>query len=656
MNAAERQVMPVLEEESTPAAAREETEPAPSSSTAGKHAWASLLARVRARPVVRVELPAVLWLAATIALGASVGAAVPRTGLDGSWITGITIARTQGHRFGSDLVFTFGPWGFLERPLLVNNQQFVLGALFAVAAATAMYAVGYACLRRSLSAAVAAPAAFAVTVAAPVGEPGLKFLCASLVAGILILEKRRATRTGGWRGAWPTASLAALAGLMLQVKFSEGTAILAVTGIVAISVPSLRSLAWNAGAAAGAFIAVLALGWLAAGQAPGDLGPWLRGSWQLSSGYQEAMAVEAQDRVVGYVLAVLLALVAGAAAVRTARRHRGIVALGVVLLVLATLEFGFKHGFTRHDGGHEVTFFLITGFLLLALAYRARRPIAVFLAAALALALVPATIDQFDPFAARDRWRASAEAVLNDEFRAQLLDEGQWQVQDRYRVPSAMVAETVGHPVSVDPFETTVAWAYSMSWNPVPVFQSYAAYSRPLDELNARAIVAAPADQIVLRQALEMIDERNTRWETPRYLLALACNYTAGAAEGQWSLLHHGENRCAEPRNVLHREIGADEVVETPAVGPNEILVARFTPQSDGVLSTMGQTVLKDWSPFTITADGRRFRLPEALADGPLMMSFPAGLGWAAPFDGFHYQRLSFSKAGTLEFQVVAVS
>jgi hypothetical protein len=84
--------------------------------------------------------------------------------------------------------------------------------------------------------------------------------------------------------------------------------------------------------------------------------------------------------------------------------------------------------------------------------------------------------------------------------------------------------------------------------------------------------------------------------------------------------------------------------------------VARFTPEPDGLLTALGNAVLKDWTPLTATTEQGRFRVPEALATGPLMVSFPAELGWAAPFDGFQYKRLGFNRPGTLRFQVVRVT
>jgi hypothetical protein len=594
---------------------------------------------------------ALAWLAVTIALGAAGVTRVPAAGLDPSWFTVLGRAAAEHRRFGHDLVFTFGPWGFLDRPVLFTGRHFTLGVLFEVAATTAMFCAAYACVKRKWSPRIAAPAAFGFTVATIVGDPGPRIICAGLVFALLTIARRGATKSQASPDAWPTVLLAAGAALMVQVKLSEGLALFALAGIVAISVRTLRAFAVNVAAAVATFTVTFLLLWLIAGQRLGDLASWLRYSWELASGYEGAMAMP-PDTIEGYGLAALLALIAVTLAVGMARRYRGLVGLGVVLLVVAMLEFAFKDGFIRKGG---YTYFTIGAFVLIALASYARRPAAVLAAAAVALVLVPTSLDQFDPFAARDRWRRSAEAILNTDHRLQMQAAAAGQARAEYQLSARMVAASKGHPVSVDLWEATLPWAYSLNWNPVPVFQAYAAYTPALDELNAHAIATAPSDQIVLRQNQDTIDARNTRWETPRYLLALACNYKVEMNEGRWSLLRHGENSCSQPRNLGVRTVNTGEVVEAPTVGPNEILVARFTPRSDGLLTSVTRAVLKDRSSLVVTADDRPYRLPKGLAGSPLMVSFPETLGWAEPFNDFHYKHLSFNRAGTLEFQVVPV-
>lgn len=589
-----------------------------------------------------------LWCAGAVALGTGVAAKAPATGLDPGWVTAINLAAAEGRRFGPDLVFTFGPWGFLDHPLAVDGRDFAVGLLFGAAVTAALFCAAYVCLRHTWSPMVAGAVAFAVTLARPVTEPGLGVVCAGLLLALHTVRQRSAGPRPGWRDTWPTALLAAAGALMVQVKFSEGVAVVALAGIVTVCPPSWRGLA----VAAAVFPTVFVAAWLLSGQPLGDVAAWLRGSWQLTNGYPEAMALGGFHEVRSYLVAAVLVVAAAWLTARTARAGGRTLAVGAVLLVAATLGLAFKNGFTRHDAVHEPAFLMVAAFTLVALARYARRPALVLALVALAVAAGPRDLHRFDPVAAAGRWWTSAAVVVDDSERARLLERGALAARAEYGLPAGVVAATAGHPVSVDPWEATLPWAYGMRWEPLPVFQVYAAYTPYLDELNARALASAPADQIVLREDRAPIDGRNSRWETPRYQLVIACEYTHDMREGRWSLLRHGPDRCGEPRTVATREVRAGETVDTPAVGPDEILVARFAPRPDGILSSLGNTLFKDRSPFTVTADGQPFRLPEKLAGGPLLVALSDAV---APGDAFAYRQLSFATAGRLEFQIVTV-
>jgi hypothetical protein len=81
---------------------------------------------------------------------------------------------------------------------------------------------------------------------------------------------------------------------------------------------------------------------------------------------------------------------------------------------------------------------------------------------------------------------------------------------------SAHVVTAVGdRPVAVDPFDVGVAWAYGLSWRPVPVMQPYFAYTRSLDERAARALLATPGLAVLREETV--VDDRFQLWDTPPY-------------------------------------------------------------------------------------------------------------------------------------------
>ncbi|MEU8331532.1 hypothetical protein [Micromonospora sp. NPDC048839] len=600
-------------------------------------------------------MPALAWFALTLLIAGAPSTLMPSPGFDPSWQAGIGFAVTENLKYGRDIVFNYGPWGFVDWPQHVSRPQAVLGFLFTTAAVSALYWVVYHCVRLRWSAGVAGVVAFAVAVASAPAGPGGRLVYAGLLFALLTLRDRITNARTDWRDTLPTALLTAVGTLLFQVKYSEGVVLLAVAGLVAVSTGSVRGLLRGVAVFLATAVVVFLTLWLAAGQRIADIVPWVRGSQEISTGYQEALAIEQGEFVVGYIFAGALTILIGFLALRQALRHRSVAAVGIFAVSGVMLAFGFKHGFTRHDPAHEVSFFMASGFLLVGFVAWSRRPAVVLAAATAALIMTPFGLVTFDPFVARNQWRTGVELLVHDEYRLTAVDTAKARARETYKVPESVLNDLRGRPVHVDPAELTLPWAYSLDWRPVPVFQTFSAYTRYLDELNAEALIDAPADQVVLQQSTAGIDARNIRWDTPRYLLALACNYRVGARAEGWSVLHHGENRCSPPRTLLTQPVTAGTPVPVPQPGKNEMVVARYTPKSDSALVSLVHLGLKDWSPIEIGIDGATFRIPEALTDGPLLASFPAALAWQAPFDAFHYRQLTFNTPGTVEFQVITV-
>jgi hypothetical protein len=81
----------------------------------------------------------------------------------------------------------------------------------------------------------------------------------------------------------------------------------------------------------------------------------------------------------------------------------------------------------------------------------------------------------------------------------------------------------------------------------------------------------------------------------------------------------------------------------------------RFTPDPPGLLARAVDAVVKDWSPIHITTVNGTYRVPKALADGPLMMSLPSSMGWEGEYGAAHYRWFTVDHPGTVEFETVAV-
>lgn len=595
------------------------------------------------------------WLLLSLFLGVGTQAKVPTTGLDPSWVTALN---TYGDlRFGPELIFTYGPWGFLDVPLIVSRPFFLLALLAAVAATGALWLVTYSALTRVCSTSVAAAASSVVVVIAGTAETSSIALCAAAGAVLLRLlpVDGSSARPRGWGAALYPAGLSVVAALAVQIKVSDGVVIAALAvGLAVVATSVAAALVQVAGTLAAMVVATVVL-WLVRGQSAGDLSTWLAGSFQLVRGYGEALSIEVAPIVPGYLGLLGVVVLAVASTVPALRGRSRDVQVVVAATMLMVLTFAFKDGFTRHDRFHEPGFFLITGGVLVVLVGVSRRPAPALIGACLALVLATPALAIFDPVSAVNRWRYTTEVLLNPTFGSSQLDRARAEAQSIYALPESIRSDLeTGVPVTIDPWEVTVAWAYDLNWAPIPVFQTYAAVTDDLDRRNAEAITNAPDHQRVLRRDEAPIDGHRGIWDSPRYQLAIACNYGITAREGLWVLLRHRAPRCEAAEELTTQRVAADETVTVPEAGDDEIVLASFTPDRAGLAARLGALALKNFRHLLVSADGETYRVSRMSTTGPLLVSFPAVEDGA--FDAFSIAELAFSKPGEISFSSVRVA
>jgi hypothetical protein len=608
------------------------------------------------------RLRAILWLAATVVLIGPARVSGPGVGLDPGWASGLNLARRAEIRYGRELIFTFGPWGFLDEPLALSRLDFVLGLVFSVASVVAVWLLIWAVLRSTLRPKLAGLVVSLLTLTlSSVSSPS--FLLAAVAAISCLLYVRQ---TPTLSRIWCPVAVAGLGGLLLQVKFSEGLAVSVFAFAACLTSPRARLLR-TASSAVTWLVTSLVL-WVVAGQSVSDIGPWLRESTDLVKGYSSAMSAESYPdafSLVAYATALLLIISVLVLGWLRNTDRRALPHLGEVVVTVGALFFGFKETFTRHDPEHNAAFFVIAALLLCSLVeWGPRMRVTALLIALASLLASPATSTyvRANPL---DAWALTWQFLTSDGSQSALLNQARANDQAVFGLPVAMVEATRGRSVSVDPWEVSMVWAYSMKWRPMPVFQGFAAYTSSLDQLNANAAKAAHDDQMIIRATtvstedrLTLIDGRNPMWESPMYTLTAICNYTFVTADKRWMLLRKNTNRCGDPTPATDAlSVSAGEPVQVPSAGAGQIVTASFVPTKPDVFVSMAQLVFKDLEPLTASVDGESFRLPEGLASGPLVAVLPRTLDWPTEFRGYTSARsISFSRPGKVQFHTILMS
>lgn len=580
------------------------------------------------------------FLAALLAvLTWPVTSVVPTVGPDPSWVAGLYMATGSGLDFGREVVFTYGPLGFLGTPVLYDQQLWILAFLFQAAVHLALALSLLWTARRAVPLAVALVACYCLLVVGQIEASAVLFAflwCFAVLARLDVPFSLRAFAIAG----------GVLAAVELLVKANYGLAILGLLLITLFGLPDRRrSLPLFALSGLAAFLAA----WLLADQGLGAVPAFVSHGLEVASGYSGAMG--ADILAVGWQLpaalvATALLLAATALATWGDLAPRRLAALGLVAFFCF---MAFKQGFVRQGLGGTPEFFVLLLGAALAVGTclpPPRRATATALAVpflVLALAASPGTSvwRSLQPQSHVESMRGGLDALLIPSERERLAADGRDWMRSTYRVDPAILRAIGERSVHIDPWEAGVAWAYGLDWQPLPVMQSYVAYSPSLDALNAAALAGGGAPEVILRHRFESvggsgsggIDDRFPGWESPAAMRAMLCNYRAVRTGPRWQLLEHAPDRCGEPRLIATAEGSTGEPIAVPrSPGGDELVFARV--EGLGVTGAESiRTVLyrSRRRSVTLGRDGTWGMVAGTAGDG-LIMRIPSAADFPPPF------------------------
>jgi hypothetical protein len=557
--------------------------------------------------------------------------ATAKIGIDVSWIVGLHLAARRELLFGRDIVFTFGPLGFLGSP-----QPYI--AWTSVAALLFVAAVHFtACLtllhlaRQTLG----LPKATVLVLAAAFTFPwiaGWGLYGILLFAAVATALYRRRER--------PTEILFAVAlGLAIGVaglgKFNVAIVgmVIAVLGVASTARSPLRSIA-AFGVAAAITIVIL---WLATGQRLADLPVYVSSGVDLSVGYSQSMgATYPQTEWMSGVALLATFVLIGVFWRRASTLPRRDCAV-LCVITAVTILAAYKGGFTR--AGVGVGIYLAT---LLAIwpvvAPRERSwaaagiPLAGIMAAFLAVGAIPIPT-LFDPLG---RLGAFGSQVTTALFhRSEAAAGTASSLRDQYSLPPEALALLAGRTVHIEPWEAAVAEAYpEFVWTPEPVFQSYAAYMPNLDRLNADRLTDADGPDRILwitppGEPLS-IDGRSLWFDAPAAKIEMLCRYVPLAAEQAWQVLGRVPNRCGAPIAAGRVISSAGEPTRVPPGMPQGIVTMRILGVASDPLSQLQITI--DHGGSWSVSDGQSVaRIPLGTAAEPNVIGATRDVGYRGP-------------------------
>jgi hypothetical protein len=489
----------------------------------------------------------------------------PATGFDPSWGAGLHMAAKEGLAFGEEVVFTYGPLGFLQVPTLWYEDLGILAFLYTVGVHWTNCALLLWVARRYLDPVLAVLAAI---VAASFLVPSVVITGALIAAAYVHRWLPQSLRR------WFPVLAGGLVAFALLGKVNHGIEIFALAAVAMLADDWHDAARRLAALAATAAVALVAF-WLALGQPLGALGDYLSLSREVISGHSEALTMAGPKDLTILAVALVTGLTAAAWLLGRARptRERA-VATGLVLLFGF---FSFKEGFVRQDYGHESLFVAgaVTAWFLIDWGPRLRRLGVASLAVVLAVTFYfePTSLNPIDRLT---QARKDTSAMVQPGERQRLIDEARLAIGVNPPLEPAMVERIGDGSVHVGPYLAATVWAYGFEWRPLPVFQDYLAYTSELDDVNADALASEDAPDFILRHLdLGLPDHHYTGFNPPRATVELLCHYRPVLDSDLWTLLEHSVDRCGDERPLGRVEAEYGAPIPVPPAPPRSMVVAR---------------------------------------------------------------------------------
>ena len=609
--------------------------------------------RVPVPPRLRSGAPLLVLAVIITALAWPIPDRRPIVGPDPSWEIALHVATWMGLRQGVDLVFSYGPLGFLEIPEPYLGGTSLLALLASAAVYFALVGVLLVETRRFVP--LWAAAILVLVIARTLAylptfeayEVLVFIVCVEALAGRIRL---------------PPLTVATLIGVAAGVaslgKLNVGVFVVAMGAVTALT---LDRTSWRNALAFAAAATVTFLGaWVVTGQELGDLVAFASGAIQITGGYSAAMSQDRDPEMQGmYVAFVAIATVFGWMAYRFSEgwpRGRRI-GLMVVCLILGFAMW--KTTFTRPNPPYAFATFVL-GIAVLGASTRDRRK---WLASLLAAGITFVVVVRVAPSSAvniigsaRSLVAETVTAVVPSRAQA-AENRNRASLRAQYGIDTVTLDHLTGQRVSIDASEAGVAFAYpELTWSPVPVFQSYVAYTPELDQLNADRLSSPDAPGRILRtfsfqrnlptwltrqrgRSLQpgesvpfVVDGRYQWFEAPTAQLQMFCRYAQLSASERWQVLGLSGGSCGQPEELGVVQAQEGETVNVPVeTRPDRFVIVRVHGLEPSLIESL-RTALFKADEWFVTISDTRYRLVAATAADGLLMAVPPSADGTGPF------------------------
>jgi hypothetical protein len=546
--------------------------------------------------------------------------------IDDSWMQTLHTAFRQHWQFGRDIVFPFGPWGFLYGGFDPGTSGISI-TVWAVLAVTFWW-TAWSIARHLFGNEVVAWVWCMLFVAVSSVTPSLNMDVRLTAFAVLLLVLHFFVENKTWSATQMVLTISL--GLLSLVKVGELVlAVVVVLAIAANTVLRYRDFPWVLLVFGGSLL----LFWMLAGQQLSSFIPFCVNSWRMTSSYTEAMMRTRENEVrdVGcfVVAAISLCGLMGAAAWA---RHRslGILPLAGFCFILFA---AFKYGYVRHDG-HEVTAvsqLLLMSLVCLSLLWTmAQKNGALALLAnfLLVIGICFFASTTFARYSQTGMVATFAQTFGRDLFAPAKIFRGKKDLLEAHQkflsdFRSKFPLPPIRGSVDVYPWNQAAVLAHGFNYRPRPVIQSYSAQTPELAALNAEFLRRdRPPDSILFE--VRTIDSRFPSLDDGLSWPELLTRYEVTERAGNFVILQHR----TKPSRYKMIPLGERSLEFGTTLNLPSIEAGPIWAEIDIAKSLTGKIAAFLFKPpvlwmTTTLKDGRsrRFRIVPAIARGGFLIS-----------------------------------
>lgn len=497
--------------------------------------------------------------------------------LDPSWTTVLSWASTHGQRFGADIVFTYGPLGFLiPRTSYLPDAYpvYLLGnALLALIVAWPLAALSLYLPYRWQATLLVLCTIWAPWIAS---DPSwmIYFAASAVLLGI-------APTKGGIKMTH-VILLGLGTSFVALVKFSMFPLALIWMVMMTASLLFMRQVS-RALALPTSQIVGLVLFWTLSGQSLGDLADFIGTAFEVARGYSGAMAIYPPSRI--SAIGILLMLLTGGWLIAQMwHLYRKVSVICTLAVLGLTLFLAWKAGFTRGDAHTNMTMPVISFVSLLGLvtvtnsdgrwARASTKANVIRLGITVLLALVA-----IRPSVNLSPWVDTANRTISNTGELSNYDAltmrklGEWNAARKIHAMPETLKYVGNQPVDLISYSQGVLFLNDLNYKPRPIFQSYSAYTPQLLRMNELNLHSANAPVWTLLQ-LATIDNRYPTLDDGLLLTQILSSHELVLEERGYLLMKRPATLDSIPEPVADKEGQMGTWIDVPSTTKGQLITA----------------------------------------------------------------------------------